>query len=131
MTVRRRIFACALLIVAASILFAAAPAHIIPPTSRLTVLEIDWQDVPTSTDIGIAETIWLDSIQFGTASTGRTVTVTARAGTAKSPINAVSLAANQYTSIVFPSGGMRLTGGFNIVASGAGVVYQFRGRVSR
>lgn len=109
---------------------AAAPALIIPPAdSVLTTVEIDWTAAPTSVDNGIVETIWLDTISFGVAGTARTVTITDKQTSAKTVLTAVPLSANQFTTITFP--GVRFAGGFTIVASGAGVVYQFRGRVRR
>jgi len=112
--------------------FAAAPTLITPPVTNLTTVEINWTAVPISSDFGIAQTIWLDSISFSTAGTARTVTVSDRQAAPVTVINAVALTANQVTVLALPApGGLRMENGFTIVASGAGVVYQFRGRIRR
>jgi hypothetical protein len=117
------------LVVAAT---AAAPTLIQPPsTPGLTVVEIPWTAVPTSTDVGSASTIWLDHISFSVAGTARTITAVDGQASPITWLTAIPLAANQVTVVAFPAGGMRLQGGFSLSASGAGVVYQFRGRIQR
>lgn len=115
----------------ASVCWAAAPSLIIPPTTGLTTVEINWTSVPTSTDVGCAETIWLTHMAFSTAGTARTITVLDAQGSPVTWATAVPLTANQITIITFPQDGIRNQGGFSLSASGAGVVYQFRGKVRR
>lgn len=113
-------------------LLATAPTLITPPSdSTLTVVEIPWTAVPTSTDDAVVGTVWLDYLAFSVAGTGRTVTLVDKQASPITFINAIALSANQLTVITLPSGGMRLQGGFTVVASGSGVVYQFRGKVVR
>lgn len=110
--------------------FAAAPPLIIPPSPNTTV-EIVWTAAPVAQDIGIAETIWLDALSFSTGGTARAVTIADRNTVPVLVLNNVSLSANQLTVITLPAGGMRMEKGFTITTSGAGVFYQFRGRLRR
>lgn len=112
--------------------FGAAPPLIVPPQpNQLTPVEIKWTAVPTSTDTGCAETIWLDMLAFSNGGTARTVTVSDAQGTPIPVFNAVQLNPNQVTVLAVPTGGMRMDGGFTLSASGSGVAYQFRGKVRR
>lgn len=107
----------------------AAPTLIIPPTGILTTVEINWTACPTSPEAIISETIWLDSISFGVAGTGRTVNLADKQSSPITPLTTIALTANQFTTIALAGG--RFGGGMTLTCSGAGVVYQFRGRVKR
>lgn len=124
-------FVSVLVVLTASLLMAAAPTLIIPPTVNLTDVEINWTAAPTSSEKVCAETIWLDHLAFSVAGDARTVTATDAQGSPITWMTAIPLSANQLTLIALPSKGIRMQGGFYLTASGSGVVYQFRGRVKR